>query len=127
MNKLIDKKILLIEDDEFLSEMLVKKFSSQGFNISLLKSAIDALEFIKNEKVNLILLDIILPGMDGFEFLKIIKENNKTKNIPVIVLSNLGQDEEIKRAKELGAEDYMVKAHFFLKEIVDKVEKVFAK
>ena len=126
MNKL-NKKILLIEDDEFLSEMLVKKFSSEGFNISLLKSAIDALEFIKTEKVNLILLDIILPGMDGFEFLKIIKENDKTKDIPVIVLSNLGQDEEIKRAKELGAEDYMVKAHFFLKEIVDKVDKMLAK
>lgn len=118
------KKILLIEDDEFLSEMLVKKFSEDGYNISLLKTAVGALDFIKAEKVSLILLDIILPGMDGFEFLKLAKEDEETKNIPIIVLSNLGQEDEIKRAKELGAEDYMVKAHFFLKEIVEKVDKM---
>ena len=118
------KKILLVEDDEFLSEILSRRLQEAGFETRLGKTAALALELLKKEKVDLILLDLILPGMNGFEFLKEIKKNNSPlSEIPVIVLSNLGQDEEISRAKSLGAKDYLVKAHYSTKEIIEKIKE----
>lgn len=118
------KKILLVEDDEFLSEILSRRLREAGFETRLGKTAGLALELLKKEKVDLILLDLILPGMNGFEFLKEIKKDNSPlSEIPVIVLSNLGQDEEINKAKSLGAKDYMVKAHYSTKEIIEKLKE----
>ena len=117
------EKILIIEDDKFLRDLLVKKLTEENFSVV---TAIDGEEGIKKiQEVNpsLILLDLILPGINGFEVLKKTKENPATKEIPVIVLSNLGQKEDIERAIELGSEDYLVKAHFTLDEIVGKVKK----
>lgn len=119
---------MFIEDDDFLSEMLVRKFNKEGFNTSLFKTASEALTSLQSnhesENVDLILLDIILPGMDGFEFLKKVKSDPKLSSVPIIMLSNLGEDAEIRRAKELGAKDYIVKAHFSLEDIANKIKNL---
>lgn len=119
------KKILLIEDDEFLSEILARRLQEANFEVRLAKTATDGLNVLKQETIDLILLDLILPGMNGFEFLKEIQNSNpKITTSPIIVLSNLGQDEEINRAKQLGAKDYMIKAHYTTKEIIEKVKGI---
>ena len=119
------KKILLVEDDKFLSEILVKRLGESGeFDIKLSETSQKALDLLEQETVDLILLDLILPGMDGFEFLKRAKDNPKISTIPIIVLSNLSQETEIEKAKNLGAKDYLIKANFTTKEIIEKI-KVF--
>jgi two-component system alkaline phosphatase synthesis response regulator PhoP len=118
------KKILLVEDDEFLSEILSGKLKEAGFEVNLANNAPEGLNLTKSIKFDLILLDLILPGMDGFEFLKIFKGEPNNSSAPVVVLSNLGQEEEIKRAKILGAEDFMIKAHHTTKEIIEKIKKI---
>lgn len=118
------KKILLIEDDKFLSGILIKRLQDAEFEARLSETATDALNLLKREKVDLILLDLILPGMNGFDFLKEIKTKNpELTEIPVIVLSNLGQDEEINRAKQLGAKNFLIKAHYTTKEIIEKIKE----
>ncbi len=117
------KKILLIEDEEMLANMYETKFQNEGFEIV---KALDGAEGLKlSEEVNpdFILLDIIMPKMDGFSVLKELKENDKTKNIPVILLTNLGQEEDIKRGKEHGAISYLVKANTTPAEVVERVKK----
>jgi DNA-binding response OmpR family regulator len=120
-------KILVVEDDKFLRELLVRKLFSEGFTI---ESAIDsrsAFEVLSNYKPQIILLDLILPGEDGFSILEKIKKDNNLMDIPVIILSNLGQQEDIDRAMALGAMDFMVKANFTLDEIVGKVTKALGR
>lgn len=116
------KLILIVEDDKFLQELLVRKLEIAGFLTSVAIDGKKALEKIKEELPRLILLDLILPGIDGFEILKQIKENPQTNKIPVIILSNLGQKEEVKRGIKLGADDYLIKAHFTPDEIIAKVK-----
>lgn len=116
-------KILVVEDDKFLRELLVRKLFSEGFTV---ESAIDsrsAFEVLSNYKPGIILLDLILPGEDGFSILEKLKKDNNLADIPVIILSNLGQQEDIDRALALGAMDFMVKANFTLDEIIGKVTK----
>jgi len=118
------KFILVIEDDKFLRELLVRKLSGDGFEV---KNAIDAeiaFTVLAERTPDIILLDLILPGVDGFEILTRIKANPKIANIPVIILSNLGQKEDLDKAMALGAKDFMVKANFTLDEIVAKVHSV---
>ena len=115
-------KILVIEDDKFLRELLERKLREEGFTVSSANNGEEGLNKIQEEKPELVLLDLILPGIDGFEILKKIRENPELSHIPIIVLSNLGQQEDIKRAKSLGAKDYLVKAYFTLGEIVDKIK-----
>lgn len=117
-------KILVVEDDNFLQGLLSKKLSGEGFEIAAVNNGNDALEKVKEFNPNAILLDLILPEMQGFEVLEKLKDDPNTKEIPVIVLSNLGQKEEINKGMELGAADYMVKAHFTPEEIVEKVEEI---
>lgn len=121
------KKIIVIEDDTFLSEMLSGKLSKEEFDVKLFDTASGALESLRSGeqgKVDLILLDMVLPEMSGFEFLEKAKNDPKISSIPIIVLSNLGQDTEINKAKELGAKDYLIKAHFSLEEIMSKVKNL---
>lgn len=120
-------KILIVEDDKFLRELLVRKLESQGFIISTAVEGKEALSKVKEELPQLILLDLILPGMDGFEVLEQIKKDSQINKIPVIILSNLGQREEVEKGLELGAADYLIKAHFTPNEIVDKVREVLGK
>jgi len=116
------KKILIIEDDKFLRELIAQKLLKEDFEVS---EAIDGEEGIKKiteEKPNLILLDLILPGIDGFEVLSRMKEDSILSSIPVIILSNLGQKEDVERGLKLGAVDYLIKAHFTPGEIIDKIK-----
>jgi DNA-binding response OmpR family regulator len=116
-------KILIVEDDKFLRDLLSKKLQDENLTIV---AAVDGEEGVKKaeeETPDLMLLDLILPGMNGFDVLKKIKENSKTSEIPVIVLSNLGQKEDVERALSLGAKDYLIKANFTLEEIFDKIKK----
>ena len=119
----LEKKafILLVEDDKFLRELLVRKLEAVGFKISTAVDGREALKKVKEELPELVLLDLVLPGVDGFDILKEIKEDSTTSKIPVIILSNLGQREEVERGLKLGADDYLIKAHFTPDEIITKI------
>ncbi|MDF1498107.1 MAG: response regulator [Patescibacteria group bacterium] len=117
-------KILLVEDDDFLRDICKIKLEKEQFDVITSANGIDALKKIQEENPQLVLLDVILPGMDGFDILKNIKNNSKTSSIPIIMLTNLGQTDEVDRGISLGAEDYIIKAHFTVGEIIDKVRTV---
>ncbi len=121
------KKILLIEDDPFLSEIYVIKFKEAGFEISLAQDGSLGLQRIKDEIPDLVLLDIVMPNVDGLEVLRTMKNDASIRNIPVVILSNLGEQEDIKRGLELGAEFYIVKAHYTPTEVVARVRAVLEK
>lgn len=123
----MSRKILLIEDDKFLGELLTERFQKSGLDFVLAVDGEEALEKIRTKAPDLIILDLVLPGIDGYEVLKHLKDNKDFAKIPVIILSNLGQKEEIERGLELGAVDFIVKAHFDLNNIVKKIEQVLAK
>ncbi len=117
-------KILVVEDDKFLRELITQKLSREGYDV---KEAVDGEEGViktKEEKPDIILLDLILPGIDGFEVLAKIKEDPEVENIPVVILSNLGQRDDVERGLKLGAVDFLIKAHFTPGEIIEKVEKI---
>jgi two-component system alkaline phosphatase synthesis response regulator PhoP len=116
-------KILLVEDDSTLIEMYQLKFTEEGWDVVVLSKGNHVLETAQKEKPKIILLDIMLPGLDGFAVLQELKSNAKTKKIPVILLSNLGQDSDIQKGKELGAVDHMIKADFTPAQVVEKVKK----
>jgi DNA-binding response OmpR family regulator len=117
------KKILIVEDDQFLHKILVMKVKAEGIEPISAYDGESALKKVK-EMPDLILLDLILPQMSGFEFLGEIRmDSSQFKNIPVIVLSNLGQDEDIERAKSLGAQDYLIKANFSIDEVIKKAKE----
>ena len=119
--------ILIVEDDEFLKSMIVQRLKKEGFGVEGSPDGKKALEFLKSQIPALIILDLLLPGVDGFQVLKDIREDARLKETPVIVLSNLGELEYIDKAKALGANDYLIKAHFTLGEIMEKVNKLFLK
>ncbi len=118
------KKVLLVEDDRDLIEMYETKFKMEGFEVLKAENGIDALELVKQEKPIIILLDIVMPELDGFQVLRSLKNDPATKAIPVILLTNLSQESDIKKGVELGAADYLVKANFTPNEVVAKVRKV---
>lgn len=120
-------KILLIEDEEMLANMYEVKFKNEGFEIVKALDGAEGLEKSKTINPDFILLDIIMPKMDGFSVLTALKEDEKTKNIPVLLLTNLGQDEDVERGKELGAVGYLVKANITPSEVVEEVKKQIAK
>ena len=118
------QKILVIEDDKFLRELIVQKLLKEGYEIVEAVEGEEGIKKVTEENPDIILLDIILPGMDGFEVLKKIKEDKKVQHIPVIILSNLGQQDDIDKGIKLGAKDYLIKAEFTPGEIVEKVKNV---
>jgi len=116
--------ILIVEDDRFLRELLVRKVESAGFVTTIAVDGKEALKKIKEELPRLVLLDLVLPGIDGFEVLRQVKADPQTSKISVIILSNLGQREDVERGLKLGADDYLIKAHFTPDEIIQKVQKL---
>jgi DNA-binding response OmpR family regulator len=117
-------KILLIEDDPFLLSMYSSKFVMENFNIVCADDGLKGIEMAKQEKPDIILLDIMLPKLNGFEVLKKIKADEITKNIPVILLTNLNQKDEHEQGLALGAADYLIKAHYLPSEVVEKIKKI---
>lgn len=112
---------MIVEDDKFLRELISQKLSKEGYDVSEAIDGEEAMKKIKEDKPQLVLLDLILPGIDGFEVLSRVKKGQDTSLIPVIILSNLGQREDVERGLKLGAADYLVKAHFTPGEIIEKV------
>lgn len=119
-----NKQILLVEDDTFLANIYKTKFEMEGFKVTVAENGELGLEQAKKKKPDVVLLDILLPKMDGFTVLKKLKDDESLKNIPVILLTNLGQKDDVDKGLELGAADYLIKAHFKPSETVDKVMKV---
>ncbi|MDD4610861.1 MAG: response regulator [Patescibacteria group bacterium] len=117
-------KILIVEDDLFLLGMYATKFELENFKVSTAEDAEKGLEIISKDIPDIILLDIILPGIDGFEFLKRIKKDSKTNKIPVILLTNLSQKDSVEKGLALGANDYLIKAHFMPSEVIDKIKNL---
>ena len=117
-------KILIVEDDPFLSEMYSTKLTQENFEVELAIDGKEALKKVKDIKPDLVLLDIVLPKMDGFEVLQKIKKDTALSNIKVIALTNLGQKEEVEKGLGFGADDYIVKAHFTPSEVINKIKKV---
>tara|TARA_B100001964_G_scaffold229788_1_gene282515 strand:- start:982 stop:1362 length:381 start_codon:yes stop_codon:yes gene_type:complete len=115
-------KILLVEDEEMLANMYETKFKNEGFDIEKALNGEDGLKKAKEMLPDFILLDIIMPKMDGFAVLKSLKKDEKTKNIPVMLLTNLGQEEDIQRGEELGGVGYLVKANTTPADVVDAVK-----
>lgn len=116
--------ILLIEDDQMISTMYQTKFSMEGNTIQTAADGAEGLEKARTLKPDIILLDIILPKLDGFSVLKELKNDPGTKKIPVILLTNLGQDDDVKKGKDLGADDYFIKSNHTPAEIVAKVKEM---
>jgi len=120
-------KILLVEDDSFLLSMYATKFELEGFKVVMAEDGEKAVRLAGKEAPDIILLDIILPKLNGFEVLRQLKANSQTALIPVILLTNLSQREEIEQGLNMGAQDYLIKAHFMPSEVVDKIKKVLNK
>ncbi len=118
------KQILIVEDDIFLSGIYQKKFEVEGFSVIIADNGEKGCNEAKKKKPDLILLDILLPKLDGFAVLKKLKADCETKNIPVILLTNLGQKDDVEKGIEMGAVDYLIKVHFKPSEVVEKVRKV---
>ena len=119
--------LLVIEDDSFLRSLLNKKLSEAGFEVLEAADGIKGMKVAKEQKPNLILLDLLLPTVDGFEVLSKVKQDPETSSIPVIVLSNLGQKEDIDKCLNLGATDYLIKSQFTPEEIVVKAKEILEK
>ena len=115
-------KILIIEDDNFLLSLIVEKFIQLGFDAEAASDGEEGLNKILNNKYDLILLDMILPKMDGFKVLEEVKKNQSFKDLPIIVASNLYDKNDIDRATSLGAADYIIKAYNSPENIVDRVK-----
>ncbi len=110
--------VLYVEDEPFLGKTLERMFSEGGFAFSLALDGEEALEKIRANKYDLVLLDILLPKLDGFEVLKRMKQIEDTKHIPVVVLSNLGSDADVSKSKELGAQNHFIKVTMDPRKIV---------
>ncbi|MCK5022008.1 MAG: response regulator [Candidatus Pacebacteria bacterium] len=120
-------KIVLIEDDEILSKVIKEELEEANFKIYSALDGEKGLEMVKAKKPNLVLLDLMLPKMHGFEVLENLKKSLETKQIPVMILTMLGSDDDIKKGLQLGANDYIVKSQHAVGEIVDTVKDFFAK
>ncbi len=116
-----DIHVLIVEDDNFLRDLLARKLSQEEYTIEHAADGETALEMLKKSTPSVVLLDIILPGIDGFEVLRRIRAEESGKSVPVIVLSNLGQRDDIEKAKAAGADDYLIKSNFTIDEIARKI------
>ncbi len=116
------KKILLIEDDPFLSSLLGNRLKKEGFDLISSKSGNEAVKSLKASAADLVLLDLILPEKSGFEVVEDIKSDPQVAKTPVMIISNLGQEMDIEKAKDLGAMDYVVKAKISIDDLVKKIK-----
>jgi len=119
-----DITILLIEDDTFLLNMYVDKFEIEGFQVHAADDGEKGAKMALEKNPDIILLDIMLPKLDGFGVLEKLKSDAKTKDIPVILLTNLSQKEDVDRGIALGANDYLIKSHFMPSDVVAKIKKI---
>ncbi len=120
-----DKKIiLLVEDDAFVSDIYQTKLKQEGYQVEVAENGLEALKIMQKVTPHLILLDVVMPYMDGMEVLKKLKENENWKNIPVVLLTNLSEKEKVEEGLSTGAIDYLIKSHFTPSEVVDKIKSL---
>lgn len=117
------RKILIIEDEIILSDLLAKKLKGLGFEVAQAFDGLEGIKMLKEFNPNLLLLDIVMPKLDGFQVMKKIKEEN-LHPIPIIIISNSGQKVELDKAKEMGASDFIIKAEINPEEVVEKINKL---
>jgi DNA-binding response OmpR family regulator len=118
------KKILVAEDDKFLASAYRVKLTKANFEVKIVANGKDALDSLESFVPDLIILDLMMPGIDGFTVLETIKKNEKYKGIPVLVASNLGESEDIVKATKLGASDYIVKTDLSMKKLIEKINSL---
>lgn len=119
-------KILIVEDDRYISKMYQLKLSLDGFDVQLADNGRIGIEKVKEFHPDIVLTDILMPEMDGFDVIKAIKADNEFSNIPILIMSNLGQEDHIKKGLELGALGYIVKSQYTPSRVVDKIKEVLA-
>lgn len=119
------QRILLVEDDRFLRRAAEAALRRHGFTVLTASDGEEGLRIARAEKPDLVLLDLIMPGLQGFEVLKLLKADAATSSIPVMVLSNLGQDSDMQRALAAGAVDYLIKANLQLDKLIERVKALF--
>jgi CheY-like chemotaxis protein len=117
------KKILLVEDEEILTNLLQKKLTKEGYEVLVARNGLEGLKLMREIKPDLVLLDIIMPKMGGFEVMEEMNRDLELSSIPVIIISNSGQPVELDKAKELGAKDWLIKTEFDPKEVIEKVKR----
>lgn len=120
------KKILIIEDDNFLQDLEANKLKKDNYQVITASTGDEAIEKLQEPEISLILLDLILPNIDGFDVLKKIRETEGLKKVPVIVFSNLSEEKDVKKAKDLGANNFMVKSNFSLSELAEYINKILS-
>ena len=118
-------KILVVEDDSFVMDIYQTKLSQEGFDVDTAANGMEALKKIEKENVrpDLMLLDIVMPYVDGLEVLKKVRGIEEMKTVPIIMLTNLSQKEEVDEGMALGANDYLIKSHFTPSEVLEKINK----
>ena len=119
----LKKKILIVDDDKFLRELLIEKLNSLNYEVTSVSESILAFNTIKTNKPDLILLDVLLPGLSGLETLNVLRADDENMHIPVILISRLDEPELIRTAKRLGADDYLVKP-FTAEILIEKIKDI---
>lgn len=121
------KTVMWVEDDAFLSDIIARKLSNKNCTLLRASNADETFNILKDNTPDIIMLDILLPGMNGYEILEKLKGDDKTKKVPVIILSNFGQKSEVEKGMKLGAEKFLIKATLTLDEIIDEIGRTFKK
>ncbi len=117
----MSSKILFIEDDEFIADLYLTKLDLSGLEVRLAKDGQEGIQMANKGNYDLVLLDLLLPKINGFKVLEKIKQDEKYENTPVVILSNLGQQQEVEKGLNMGADEYLIKAHFTPQEVVEKI------
>lgn len=125
-NELEGKKIVWVEDDNFLGGVITKKLSAENADVIYADTGAKALEALKETVPDIILLDVLLPDKDGFEVLEIVKNDERLKDVPVIMFSNLSQEENIIKARKMGALDFYVKSNLSPDQITENIKKALS-
>ena len=118
------KTILLVEDDPFLIDIYLTKFKEAGFLIEVAVDGEAALKKLAEKKFDLLVLDLVLPQMDGWEILKKVQSDSRFQSLPVVILSNLGQKSEVEKGLEAGATKYLIKAHYTPSEVLEEIKEI---
>ncbi|HEY0087982.1 MAG TPA: response regulator [Candidatus Lokiarchaeia archaeon] len=121
------KKILIVEDEEIMIDLLQRKLTREGYEVSVTRDGDEGLKTMREVKPDLILLDIIMPKMGGFEVMEEMNKDPELKQIPIIIVSNSGQPVELDNAQKLGAKDWLIKTEFDPQEVIEKVIKLIGK
>ena len=120
-------KILWVEDDIYLTDIISRKLALQGCTFIHAKTGEEALQIVEKEMPDIMMLDILLPGIDGFQILEKMKKDEKLKHIPVVLTSNLGQKSDIEKGESLGADKFLVKATVTLDEIIEEMKRILTR